>query len=151
MDVERTNPDEERMRKAAVTYGESQAINPFRALLNEVARAAGHSAWLGQRLAAEPADTLVWEGSAADRWRSLYVAERRLLLQSAETCVRLGLADRQVALAERQGELITQLLMRVADGLNLSESQRAVLPGLLTQELALIETTAAEGLEQPDG
>lgn len=137
----RSNPIEEKLRAAATTYGESQAINPFKALLNEVARAAGHSAWLGQKLAQEPEQALVWEESAASRWRDLYVSERKLLISSSETCVKLGLADRQVALAERQGELITQLLLRVADGLELSDTQRAALPQLLTRELSAIETT----------
>lgn len=130
----------EHLRRDAVTYGESLSINPYRALLDEVNRSAGHVEWLRLQLQGREALELLDTSSAASRWQRLYSAERGKLFKAAATCIQLGLAERQVELAERQGALVARLLTGVADRLGLSDAQRQVLPQLLQAELHVIES-----------
>lgn len=127
--------------KLMQTYGRPIVTDPAQALLDEIARTAGHVAWLGARVAAlQPeqlvdgvAQTTTVEPAAAEDADSrpsrvevvrrvgvnvfvqLYMAERKHLAQVAEAALKCGIEDRRVRLAESQGAVIVNLLRRVLD------------------------------------
>lgn len=69
--------------------------------------------------------------------------ERDRLANFASKAVAAGLGERQVRMAERQGELMAAVLTRILDNaqLGLSEDQKALMPGLMRETLML----AADG------
>ena len=71
-------------------------------------------------------------------------AERDRLAGFAAKAVAAGLGERQVRLAERQGEMMAMVLTRILDNatLGLSAEQKAILPTVMRETLAL--ATAGE-------
>lgn len=69
----------------------------------------------------------------------LEAAERDRLAGFAAKAVQAGLGERQVRLAERQGELMSMVLSAVITSkvLGLTEQQRALMPGLMRDTLVL--------------
>lgn len=70
---------------------------------------------------------------------SLEAAERDRLATFASKAVQAGLGERQVRLAERQGEMMAAVLAHVLDSaqLGLSATQKALMPGLMRETLVL--------------
>jgi hypothetical protein len=118
---------EQRMR----TYGSPIDVEPHVALLEEVRRTAGHVAWLSELVS-----DLLHEGDGyfesidddgkrtlrpktglkqidmsgkfekPSVWVELYQEERRMLARVCKMALDAGVAERQVALAEAQGEML---------------------------------------------
>ncbi|MEC5149155.1 hypothetical protein [Cryobacterium sp. GrIS_2_6] len=65
--------------------------------------------------------------------------ERDRLATFASKAVQAGLGERQVRLAERQGELMAMVLTTVLDSaqLGLSAAQKSLMPGLMRETLVL--------------
>jgi hypothetical protein len=123
-----------RAQEAVATYGLPRDIDPHDALREEIARTAGHVAWLGDIVASIDPDALtqgvtsvvhkegvsdqgndVWydqttSAAGASVWLSLYQAERKHLVDVCAAAIRCGLAEREVRLAEQQGALIAQVI-----------------------------------------
>ncbi len=112
---------------AASTYGLPIDVDPFTALLEEVARTNGIVNWLGKTiLALDPrtltrgVTTIVDKGGAGateittevrrNIYLDLYKEERAHLVKVCHTAISCGLSERQVKLAESQGALIAELL-----------------------------------------
>jgi hypothetical protein len=68
----------------------------------------------------------------------LEAQERDRCASFAAKAVAAGLAERQVRLAERQGELIVQVLRAVFDELDLTDGQREVAPDVIRRHLTLL-------------
>lgn len=68
----------------------------------------------------------------------LEAQERDRCANFAAKAVAAGLAERQVRLAERQGEIIVQVLRAVFDDLGLTDEQREVAPDAIRRHLRLI-------------
>jgi hypothetical protein len=68
----------------------------------------------------------------------LEAKERDRCANFAAKAITAGLAERQVRLAERQGELIVQVLTAVFDDLGLSEEQQEVAPDVIARHLTLL-------------
>jgi hypothetical protein len=106
-------------KQAVAVYGLPRDVDPHVALLEELHRTAGHVDWLSRRIAAfERADELkqlaagaggaTWERPAV--WVELYQAERRHLAAVAKVCIEVGVEERRVSLAERQGALVAEAI-----------------------------------------
>lgn len=111
------------------TYGLPVDVAPMEALLEELRRTAGHVAWLGsvvQALEAGDVVGVVGEEGLDERtgtmhhpeakpsvWVGLYQGERKHLTDVAATCIKCGIAERQVKLAEQQGQLLAEIIMAV--------------------------------------
>lgn len=69
----------------------------------------------------------------------LEALERDRLANFASKAVAAGLGERQVRLAERQGELMAAVLTRILDNaqLGLSVEQKSLMPGLMRETLQL--------------
>jgi hypothetical protein len=126
-----------RAENAVVTYGLPRSIDPFDALREEIARTAGHVAWLSDIVSTLEAEELTWgesqveEGSgtgmmqgdtykvryqaSVNIWLTLYKDERKHLVDVCKVAIQCGLAKREVELLERQGKLVADLLRNVFD------------------------------------
>lgn len=92
-----------------------------------------------------------WFSSVQDRLTLIidglhkaYGEERDRLAKTAEMCVRAGLQERQVSLAERQGDLLAQILIAVLDDLDLPLDVRRQARQLAAQKLLAIPAVARE-------
>lgn len=132
-----------KLRAAALveTYGLPRDIDPHDALLEELARTAGHVDWLrvqvgnlehsefpdGNAIPNNKGSKLVgpvgggnegypsWEPSV---WIQMYNDERKHLVNVSKECIRAGIEERRVRLAESQGQIIANVLRRVLTELN---------------------------------
>jgi hypothetical protein len=115
--------------RAVATLGLPRAIEPHMALLEEVHRAAGHVAWLGE-IVAELEQTAVVHGisksvqmpdgtrtiearAAVNVWVRLYQEERDRLTRVAKVALDAGVAERQVRLAEAQAQQLATVIRAV--------------------------------------
>lgn len=130
---------------AVATLGLPVDITPTEALLQEVQWTAGHVKWLrgkvqelGTDLAdrPDPEHPLVWgttkrtdknatgfpginteTAATSSIWYDLYAKERAHLVTVCAAALKAGVEERRVRLAEDQGELVSQALRRILDGL----------------------------------
>lgn len=114
-------------RSALATYGAPLALDPLDALLGELHRTAGHVAWLGQQVA-QLNDAMVptMFGLQPSGWIDLYRRERAHLARVSADCLKAGVEERRVRLAEAQGELVADLLRRVITSLGLDPASEEV-------------------------
>lgn len=115
--------------EAVEMYGLPVDVAPMEALLDELQRTAGHVAWLGSVVQALEAGEVVGvvgeEGldvrtgtthhpeGAPSVWLKLYQAERKHLTDVAATCIKCGIAERQVRVAEQQGQMLAQVIQAI--------------------------------------
>ena len=78
-------------------------------------------------------------------WLQLYGDERDRLLKMCSTAHAMGIAQRQVAMAERVGSLMAELLRGVLDELGVTETQRTLAAKVVPQRLALIAAEMNQG------
>jgi hypothetical protein len=141
---------------AVQTYGLPVDVDPQTALLEELARTAGHVKWLGEKVGTldeeQAAGPVGSEGTTAEGvthhphaepsvWIRLYQAERKHLADVAATCVKVGIEQRRVRLAEEQGALLAQVLRAVLADLNVLD--RPETPGIVRKHLALVAGEAS--------
>lgn len=130
------------------TYGEPQEGDPFDIIIAEIARTNGHVLWLGEIIAEMEAEALIWgktEESANDGpmggniekhaagvnvWLQLYREERTHLVKVCKEAISVGIAERQVRLAEQTGQILAQVLKAT-----LADPELGLAPAL--QEVAL--------------
>jgi len=118
--------------KAVRTYGLPRDIAPEDALLEEVHRTSGHVAWLGQLVGnleqkglkqyAAGEGGALWERPSV--WVELYQRERTHLTHVCKAAISAGLDERRVQLAERQGEMVAELLRVAIDAARLTPDQQ---------------------------
>ena len=126
----------EQAYEAVRTFGLPVEIDPAAALLAEVRRSAGAVEWLGERVAELDPEEVIWSRTlgreitgtefpstvneyraAAHVWVQLYSAERKHLAEVCAKAISAGVAERQVRVAEEQGQLVGDLLRAIIDGL----------------------------------
>lgn len=149
----------EMARQAVETYGLPRDIDPAQALLEEVARTAGHVAWLGEKIREIEPEALVWGRSKAEKitaseypgtnvtiaaevnvWLELYRAERKHLVDVSKAAIAAKIDERRVRLAEQHGALLADVLRAVlADPeLGMSVDQRRAVPAVIRRHLAAV-------------
>lgn len=134
----------EQAEDAVATYGLPRDIDPHTALAEEVARTAGHVAWLGRLVAElEQSDLrqFVPTGESGGKlepsvWVELYQRERDHLRRVSADAVRAGVEERRVKLAESQGELIAQVIRGVLDDLGVAG--RPEVPDVVRRHLSAV-------------
>lgn len=151
----------ERMR----TYGGPIEIDPHEALLQEVKRSAGHVKWLGDLIgkfeshedlkqyshAATNRDTketiFTWERPAV--WVQMYQDERQHLAKVCKMALDAGVAEKQVQIAETQGQIMAAGIQLLLEGLGLTKQQWQKAPGLVRR--AFTEVMEVQELEEETG
>lgn len=132
---------------AVATYGLPREIDPWMALLEEVHRTAGHVAWLGLQVAEQNASL---QDIAVAPWLGLYQAERAHLVRVARAAVEVGVAERQVRLAEAQGALLATVMRGILDELGHADDPRV--DEVVQRHLgAVIEAQTIEGPSAAQG
>lgn len=131
--------------------------DPSQTVLDEIRWAAGHVAWLRQRVQETEPEALVWgvesevdKGSGefpgvdvttsarSNAWVRLYGEERDRLIRMCKIAHDMGIAERHVELAERVGGLMADLLGGVLADLNLSEEQQELASAAVPRHLQLV-------------
>jgi hypothetical protein len=82
-------------------------------------------------------------GEAARGLTSLEEKERDRCVRFAKTAHDMGIADREIRLAEAQGALLAGAISRILDALELSPSQRALVPSVVP--VVLLEIAGEAG------
>jgi hypothetical protein len=118
------------------TLGVALDIKPHDALEAMVAVSAGAVAWLRDQIADIPTDELLKHESRV--LTTMYGAERDRLVRTSKAAVESGVAERQVRLAEQQGEITVKLVRKVLAGLGLTREQEATAKELVRAELAAL-------------
>jgi hypothetical protein len=138
------------MEQHAAMYGApEEGKSPDVALLEEVARTAGHVQWLAEKVASlEESEMkqytrqqggLLFERPAI--WVELYQAERKHLVDACKTAIAAGIAERQVRVAEETGQMIATVIRGVLGDLNLTADQQRIVPSLVRRHLSLVRAS----------
>jgi hypothetical protein len=98
----------------------------------------GVAALIGHQYSATKDGDVYAAGEAIRGLAKLEAEERDRCASFAAKAVAAGLAERQVRLAERQGQEMAGVFRRVLEALGLSDAQRALVPGLLAREISVI-------------
>lgn len=112
--------------------------DPISALLQEVSRTAGHVAWLQEKLSIWSMDTTEEIPANQEQWTRVYQYERMHLVRTAKIAIDAGVAQKQVALAEAQGQMLANAVNAILEGLDLSPAQRVLVPSLVPQVLRAV-------------
>lgn len=126
--VGKTVADREMVAERLATYGGAVEISPEDALLQEVHRTAGHVAYLGTVVADLTKEELtgpVGSEGFNDQgitmhpafkpsvWVEMYQSERAMLVRVCKAAIDAGIAERQVRIVERQGELFAEAIQGI--------------------------------------
>jgi hypothetical protein len=135
-------------KEAVAVFGLPRDIDPHAALLEELCRTAGHVSWLGEQVQSleegemyGPVGSETYPRAEPHVWIRLYQGERKHLTDVAAACVKAGIEERRVTLAEQQGMMIAQVLRGVLGELGIAFEQAQP---LLRKHLAVMEGTGRE-------
>lgn len=155
---------------ALEAFGIPIEVDPHTALLQELHRTAGAVAWVGAIVAGlsreeeylddegHAKDTLVWgitkqkqggddEGTTWEAkpniWYELWARERKHLTEVAAACVKAGIEERRIQLAEDQGRLLAVVIQKVLGRLNLDSAQQALVAQVVPEELRAVAALEA--------
>ena len=144
----------ERALEELATYGLPRDVDPHTALLEEIARTAGHGAWLERKVRDhDNDDDLIWgltkdviggkdQGITSEAkpsvWLQLYQKERAHLVDVCRVAIAVGIAEREVRIAEGQGLLIAQVIRGVLSELNIDD--RPQVEKIVRHQLMLVGT-----------
>jgi hypothetical protein len=126
--------------EAAEPFGLPRSIDPHQALLEELHRTAGLVAFYEVKANEDPLVESTMFGKQASIWLKLHERERKHYLDVAGTCVRVGLDERRVRLAEDQAALLAQVIRGVLSDLGLYDDPRA--PEIVRRHLSLASSAA---------
>lgn len=140
-----------------------EQIDPGEAVMQELARTAGHVQWLFEQLQKEEQD-LVETGESPSKvlkqftklgqtpsvYIDLYFRERQHLLTVAKTAAGMGIAERQIRLAEEQGRQISQVLKGFIDAMGLTPEQLVRAPQIMREQLQQIQIATAPRSRAPE-
>ncbi len=141
---------------AAAMYGAPVITSAEDALLDLVHRTYGHVVYMAAMIAAfkSESELVDAERGVPSVWLALYADERRNLAHFAKACLDSRIADRQVSLAEGQGQQLASVLNAVIGGILaalaahvaddvLSRLRRDVIPAVVHEALAPLTRSAA--------
>jgi hypothetical protein len=141
--------------RAVATFGLPRDIDPHEALLEELHRTAGAVAWLGAVVAELETGDVVWgkvrekvggddrgttHEAGVNTWVRLWQAERAHLVAVSAQCIKAGIDERRMQLAEGAGEQLAGVLRAVFGRLDLSEGQWALVAVVVPEELRKLAT-----------
>lgn len=142
--------ERERASAAVELYGLPVEVDPHTALLEELARTAGHVAYLGTVVQSLERDQQIgpvggaqggfpeWKPSV---WIGMYRDERKHLAAIAKACIDVGIEERRVRIAEQQGQLFAKALEGILKELGVYD--RPETPKVVRQHLQVLEGGAA--------
>lgn len=124
-------------------------VNPYEAIMTCIKIRAGEVQWLSDRMA--ELDKASWvEETLVGKQFHLYARERQAAMQDlakfSQMAISLGIAERQVRLAETYGELIANYTKRIIDSLlpHLDEEGKKNWPSIVREALLSVSQTRPE-------
>jgi hypothetical protein len=108
--------------------------------LDRIFKTGGVAALVGNTYGAAKDVGVYVTGEAIRGLADLEAKERERCANFASKAIAAGLAERQVRLAERQGELMAEAIRRILDDLGLTAEQRQIAPGVLRRHLTAVES-----------
>lgn len=148
-----------RVKAAMETYGLPINIDPHTALLQEVHNTAGHVAWLRDHIRTISHQEIDNDRFSVDRaltqWTplgvrpsvflDLYQAERRHLLNACKVAIDAGVQERQIKLAEGQGQLLAMAITNILNDkrFNMTPLQRSVQADVIRTHLSALPIEAS--------
>lgn len=138
---------------ALESFGIPVVVDPHEALLAELHRTAGAVEWLGAIVAGLERDQVGWgttkvktggdDGGVTEEakpsiWYELWARERKHLVDVAAACVKAGIEERRIALAEGQGRLLAGVVSRILARLELDERQQSLVSVVVPDEFRAI-------------
>lgn len=135
-------------KNEAILMGAPEDISPIDALVWCIHIVAGEVKWLTERIAEIPKNDW-YEQTIMGKQFHLFVRERRdrmiLLEKFSKDALALGIAERQVRLAERHAMVLARLLHNVFTDLKLTPEQQKKVPTVLRRHLDKLEGSAGSG------
>ena len=120
----------EAAKDAVANYGLPREIDPHSALMEELWRTAGHISWVGLKIKGMD------ETETIGPLMVLYQTERDHFVKVAKSCIEAGIAERQVQIAEQQGQLIADLFKAVFEDLGIADDPR--IPAVVRRHLSAV-------------
>lgn len=165
----RASAQKELARRGVEAFGLPLNIEPYQALLDELARTNGIILFyemqihaldstadltgpIGTEGTAEDTDLAHHPKSEAHIWVRLHQQERAHFVKVAETCVKAGIAERQIEIAEQQGAILATVIRGILTELKIAmteEVRNTVRKHLM--EVQTTTTTARELTSQHNG
>lgn len=144
-----THAERLRAAEAVATFGLPISVTPQDALLQEVHRTAGTVAYLegvvreldqsGLKQRTHDNKGMEWEKPAV--WVDMYQEERKHLVRVAAEAIKCGVAERAVALAEAQGQMLAQVIKAILTDLEVANDPRV--PEVVGRHLRSVSALAA--------
>jgi hypothetical protein len=136
-----TNAVVQEARKGMVEFGQPVEVEPAEALLGVLHLSAGHLNWIREELAAME-DKGAFEAQVLLR---MWDDERDRIARISKAALDVGVAEKQIQIAERYGEQLAAVLRAVFydDQLALTAAQRSRLPDVLRRHLATLDAPRA--------
>ena len=126
-------------------YGGPIELDPHQALLNEVYRSAGHVQWLEDKVRLLTDGDMSEEtiaGKVPNFWIRWYTDERMRLVNSAAVCIKAGVAERRVKIAEEQGRVLADAIRTILNELGLNADQQRKAPEIVRAVLQSVPVAA---------
>lgn len=137
-----------------VIYGSPKDVDPDTAVMQELARTAGHVEWLRQRIEdledPEKLKEVSAFGVGPNFWLKLYKEERAHLVTVGKTAKAMGISERQTRILEEQGKMLAMAFMKFMEHpmLDLNPLQKAHAKTVAREVLLAIDI---ESKELPSG
>jgi hypothetical protein len=132
----------------SMQFGGPRIVDPHQVLLEEVYRSAGHVEFLHQKVLELTDDDLSEVnigGKVPAFWIRWYTDERMRLVNSAAVCIKAGVAERQVRVAEEQGRIFAGAIRLILTQLGLTPEQERKAPGVIRKVLEALPVGAPTG------
>lgn len=142
---------------ALESFGVPIETDPQSALLDELYRTVGAVAWLGAIVAGLDRAEIGWgvteavdkasgefPGTDTTRaarpnvWVSMWQAERKHLVDVSSACLKAGIEERMLRVAEGQAMALAAVISAVLGRLELSPGQQELVPGVVAEELQAV-------------
>jgi hypothetical protein len=127
-------------KEAAVIMGQALDVDPHDALLTCVRIAAGEVAYCtGEIGTLEKATESTMFGEQLNIWIQVRQKAMLSLAKFSKMALDAGVAERQVQVAERYGEMLATLISGILGDLGLSKAQQKKAPAIVTRHLQALE------------
>jgi hypothetical protein len=110
-------------------------VNPYEALLDEVRRTNAYVVLLEVEVTEWDAQGGAHRHKGGRSVLARYERERDRLITVCKTAIGLGIAERQVRIAERQGEMLASVAVAAVDKAHVTPEQKSIILGELAAQL----------------
>jgi hypothetical protein len=127
-------------KEAAVVMGQALDVEPHDALLTCVRIAAGEVAYCSSMIGdlEKPTESTMF-GEQLNIWIQVRQKAMLSLAKFSKMALDAGVAERQVQVAERYGEMLATLISGILGDLDLTKGQQKKVPAVVTRHLQLLE------------